>query len=274
VSDKEDIERRRAEYVAAFNREDIDAMAEYAAPDTPGMAPNRPAIKGLEAHLQMWADCFSMAKSRFYVYPEELDIAGDVAVDRHRWALDSMPKRGGRPVHDEGKGIWIWRRQPDGQWKVARGIWNSDLSRPGFQVGPGARVSGDLASINKLLDDFIRTVNEGDLEGWGELMTDDFIFAVPDQPKFVGKPTALAAAKMGYFDPFNMKLASRFDDVQIFGSQAFAHGSFTFDLMPKAGGPGFRTPGKFSNFFRKDPDGSWHFALVIFSYDQAPYPIP
>ena len=106
-------------------------------------------------------------------------------------------------------------------------------------------------------------------------MTDDFIFAIPDAPKFVGKPTALAAAKAGFFDPFTLKIASKFEDVQIFGSQAFAHGSFTLDMIPKAGGgPTIRAPGKFSNFFRKEPDGSWHFALVIFSYDQPPAPLP
>ena len=270
MSDKEIIDRRRAEYVEAFNREDIVAMSGYAAADAVGMAPNRPAIRGIDAHRQFWREGFAAAKSLFFVFPEELELLGDVAIDQHHWVLDSMPKRGGRPVHDEGKGIWIWRRQGDGSWKVSRGIWNSDLSRASLQSspsGPGAEFSEDLAALNRILDEFVATVNEGDADGWGSLMTDDFIFAIPDAPRFVGREAAVAAAKAGFFDPFVLKLANKFEDVQIFGTQAFAHGIFQLDLIPKGGGKPMSLPGKFTNLFRKQPNG-WKYALVTFSYDQ------
>jgi ketosteroid isomerase-like protein len=74
---------------------------------------------------------------------------------------------------------------------------------------------------------------------------------------------------MGFFDPFVLKLANKFEDVQIFGTQAFAHGIFQLDLIPKAGGKTMSLPGKFTNFFRKQSNG-WKYALVIFSYDHAP----
>jgi uncharacterized protein (TIGR02246 family) len=270
ASDRDIIEKRRAEYVAAFNREDIAAMSGYTAADAVGMAPNRPAIRGVDAHCQFWREGFAAAKSLFFVFPEELELMGDVAIDQHRWVLDSMPKRGGRPVHDEGKGIWIWRRQADGNWKVARGIWNSDLSRAGFSSGSGAELSEDLAAINKCLDDFVATINAGDLNGWANLLTEDFIFAVPDAPRFIGRETAVGAAKMAFFDPFNLRIASKFDDVQTFGQQAFAQGIFTMDMMPKGGGKMLSGPGKFTNFFRKESDGSWKYALVIFSWDRPP----
>jgi ketosteroid isomerase-like protein len=232
------------------------------------MAPNRPAIRGLEAHRQFWRDGFAAAKSLFFVFPEGLEVAGDVAIDQHRWVLDSMPKRGGRPVHDEGKGIWIWRRQEDGGWKVSRAIWNSDLSRADFLSGAEAEVSDDLAGINRLIDRFVATVNAGDSEGWAELLTDDFVFMVPDAPKFVGKEMAVGAAKMGFFDPFILRLANKYEDIQIFGGQAFAQGIFTLDRIPKAGGRTISQPGKFLNYLRKQSDGSWKYTLVSFSYDQ------
>jgi uncharacterized protein (TIGR02246 family) len=270
VNDRETIERRRAEYIAAFNREDIAAMSNYAAADTIGMAPNRPAIRGLDAHRQFWREGFAAAKSLFFVFPEELELIGDVAIDQHHWVLDSMPKRGGRPIHDEGKGIWIWRRQADGEWKVSRGIWNSDLSRSAFSSGSGSELSDDLAALNGLLDKFVGTINAGDLQGWAALMTDDFIFAVPDAPRFIGKEMATAAAKGAFFDPFVLHIASKYEDVQILGTQAFAHGIFTMDMMPRGGGKTLSGPGKFSDFFRKESDGTWKFALVIFSWDRPP----
>jgi uncharacterized protein (TIGR02246 family) len=269
VDDREIIEQRRAEFVAAFNREEIAVMDKYVSGDTISMGPNRPPIRGIEAQRLVWRKGFAAAKSLFFVFPEELEIVGDTAIDRHHWVLDSMPRRGGRPVHDEGKSLWIWRRQ-DGNWNISRAIWNSDLSHAGFLSSLGDDLSDDLAALNRLLDGFVQTVNAGDAKGWSGLMTEDFIFSVPDAPRFIGRDAAVAAAKAAFFDPFALRLANKFEDVQIFGSQAFAHGIFTLDMIPKGGGKMISAPGKFTNFFRKQGDGSWKFALVIFSYDQPP----
>ena len=107
-------------------------MTGYVAPDIDAMAPGRAAIRGIDAQLQFWHEGFAAARSVLFVLPDDLEIIGDIAVDRHRWVLDSLAKRDGRPSHDEGKGIWIWRRQADGGWKVVRSIWNSDLPRGSF----------------------------------------------------------------------------------------------------------------------------------------------
>ena len=133
-------------------------MEQYTVVDAINMAPNRPVIRGIEALRAFWREGFAAAKSLMFMLPEELDVIGNIAIDRHHWVLDSMPRRGGRPVHDEGKGIWIWRRGDDG-WKIARAIWNSDLSRANFQSTLGDEVSEDLAALNRLLDGFVQTVN-------------------------------------------------------------------------------------------------------------------
>jgi len=36
------------------------------------------------------------------------------------------PLEGGPVVQDRGKGLHVYRRQPDGSWKLAQDIWNSD----------------------------------------------------------------------------------------------------------------------------------------------------
>ena len=269
VASRQIIEQRRTEFVEAFNREDVGAMERYTFAEGISMAPNRPMIRGIEAQRAFWKEGFAAAKSLLFMLPEELEVMGDIAIDRHRWVLDSMPRRGGRPLHDQGKGIWIWRRCEDG-WKIARAIWNSDLSQASFLSTMGDELSEDLAAINRLLDGFVQTVNAGDPDAWAGLMTEDFIFSVPDAPRFIGRDTAVAAAKAAFFGPFSLRLANKFEDLQIFGLQAFAHGIFTLDMIPKSGGKMISAPGKFSNFFRKQSDGGWKFAMVIFSYDQPP----
>lgn len=268
MNDRHIIEQRRAEYVEAFNRENIADMERYIADDIISMAPNRPATRGIEAERAAWNEGFVTAKSLLFILPEELEVVGDFAIDRHRWVLDSMRKHGGRPVHDEGKCIWIWRRQADANWKVARAIWNSDFSPAGFTFSLGGQPSDELAAIDRLLDLFVQAVNDGDPNAWADLMTEDFIFSVPDAPRFIGKEAAVAAAKAAFFDPFVLRLASKFEDVQIFGSHAFAHGIFSMGMLPRSGEKMISAPGKFTNFFRRQSNGSWKFAMVIFSYDQ------
>jgi ketosteroid isomerase-like protein len=166
VSDRDIIERQRAEYVDAFNCQDVRTMTGYVAADIDGMAPGRPAIRGIDAQIQFWHEGFAAARSLLFVLPDDLELIGDIAVDRHRWVLDSLATRDGRPVHDEGKGIWIWRRQVDGGWKIVRSIWNSDLPRASFFPDSEVELSEDLAAINHLFDDFVRPVNAGDSQTW------------------------------------------------------------------------------------------------------------
>jgi ketosteroid isomerase-like protein len=137
MSDRDTISRLRTEFFNAFNSENVEAMAALSTEDRIDMAPNRPAIRGKDAIRQFWRDGFAIATSRATVVPDESEIAGDVAIDQFHWTMDSTPRAGGSSLHDEGKGIWILRRQPDSSWKIARAIWNSDLATAGLWSGAG-----------------------------------------------------------------------------------------------------------------------------------------
>jgi len=149
-----------------FNRQNIRTMTGYLAPDIDAMAPGRAAIRGIDAQVQFWHEGFAAAISLLMVLPDALELIGDVAVERHRWVLDSVTRRDGTPIHDEGKGIWIWRKQTDGRWKVARSIWNSDLPRVSFSVGPNVERSEDLADLGDLLDELGRGAHAGSPRAW------------------------------------------------------------------------------------------------------------
>jgi len=131
------ISARRAEFVDAFNREDLQRMAALLTDDHVGMPPNRPPLHGARASIDYWREGMAAARSRFVVVPQDLSVAGEVAVDRFDWTVDSAPRTGGAPFHDEGKCVWIWQRESDGTWRVARAIWNSDLAAAGLWSGAG-----------------------------------------------------------------------------------------------------------------------------------------
>jgi ketosteroid isomerase-like protein len=139
MSDRTDIERQRTTFVEAFNREDLDRLATLLTDDHVGMPPNRPQLKGRDASRRFWTEGISVGASRFAVRPDELAIIGDLAIDQFHWSVDSTPRAGGTPVHDEGKCVWIWQRQRDGEWRILRAIWNSDLATAGLWSGAGVR---------------------------------------------------------------------------------------------------------------------------------------
>ena len=55
----------------------------------------------------------------------EVQAFGETAyhIYSYRWRV--TPIAGGEGTISSGKGLHILRREPDGSWKIARGIWNS-----------------------------------------------------------------------------------------------------------------------------------------------------
>ena len=138
MSDVEAIHELRTSFVEAFNRADMEAMARHLTDDSVGMPPKAVPQEGIEAQKAAWAVGFQAGTSHFTVTPIEVDVAGDLAVDRFHWAVEVTPHGGGDPIRDEGNCVWIDRRQPDGSWKVARAIWNSTQERSGPWACPTA----------------------------------------------------------------------------------------------------------------------------------------
>ncbi len=135
MNDSETIAARRNEFVTAFNDANVDALSRIVTGDLVGMPPNEPAISGLEANQAWWKQGFDAASSHLGISPAELQVTGDWAFDRFTWTMDTNPTGGGETVHDEGKCVWIWRRESGGAWRLARAIWNSDKVAPGMWAG-------------------------------------------------------------------------------------------------------------------------------------------
>ena len=57
---------------------------------------------------------------------EERKIISDWAFEWGSYSSVAVPKDGGKPIESSGKLLRILKRQQDGEWKVARAIWNVD----------------------------------------------------------------------------------------------------------------------------------------------------
>ncbi|MGH7464934.1 MAG: YybH family protein, partial [Longimicrobiales bacterium] len=88
------------------------------------MPPNAEAEDGRDAvreHLTGFPPLQAIDFERVHI-----DGSGDLAYVQGRYTMTfAMPD--GQTMEDRGKYIEIWERQDDGQWRITRDIFNSDL---------------------------------------------------------------------------------------------------------------------------------------------------
>jgi len=126
MSDEEAIKTQREKHVENFNNGDLSAASEQVCEDTAAMPPNQPLLTGKSSWENWLKEGFDAASTKMDIVSRELVIAGDVAYDELQWSQEITPKGGGEPSRDGGHGIWMWRKDPDGEWRIWRAIWNSD----------------------------------------------------------------------------------------------------------------------------------------------------
>ena len=129
MNDTEMIEQRRTAFVNAFNRADVDAIAEFLTADLVSMPPNQPPLIGKEASRAWFKEGFKVAPSHLSESIQGLQVLGDWAIERVTWTLELGSIGDGVPAKDNGKGLHIWLREGEA-WRIAQAIWNSDNPMP------------------------------------------------------------------------------------------------------------------------------------------------
>jgi ketosteroid isomerase-like protein len=110
----------------AYRTSDCNAMVSATASDGVFDPPNTPSAKGVDA-VRAWCEpMFAQMKTKtLTVSNKQVDVSGDIAVDRGEYDWILTPAKGGADVRSVGRYITIWHRQPDGSWKTTELIWNS-----------------------------------------------------------------------------------------------------------------------------------------------------
>ena len=91
------------------------------------MPPNEPKIGGKEA-IRSWIESFFAPFKNYHLICslEEVQVEGNWAFILGQYRLTLTPKAGGEVIDNIGKFIDILEQQPNGDWKLAREIFNSD----------------------------------------------------------------------------------------------------------------------------------------------------
>ena len=110
----------------ALRMNDADAVLAFVADDVVLMPPGEAPVRGKHAMREWYAAFLSQFRTSSLALADREVLAGDdwaVDLGTYEWGL--TPAAGGAPVVDRGNYVQVWKRQPDGQWRFAREIWNS-----------------------------------------------------------------------------------------------------------------------------------------------------
>ena len=120
------IDRVREALVAAVNRSDAESASQLWTDDGQMMPPNYPTIHGRAAIRAHFADLFTRRQFRYTLRNSELQVSGDIALERVEYHVIVTSNDDGSTTEDSGKGLHVYRRHPDGRWLLSADIWNSD----------------------------------------------------------------------------------------------------------------------------------------------------
>ena len=125
-ADSEPVRQAIQELVAATVAGDPEAYAGCFTEEAIMMVPNAPSVVGKEAIQASLEATLALYDTEWTNTIEEIVMAGDWAFERssYRWTL--RPKGEAEPLDEVGKILAVWHRDPDGSWRRARIMWNSD----------------------------------------------------------------------------------------------------------------------------------------------------
>jgi ketosteroid isomerase-like protein len=122
---KETLMRRDDEFCAATKERRLEGWMSFFADDATGFPPGRDLVTGKAGLRQMYSKMFDDPEFTITWKPVKADIAasGDIGYTIGVSEINSKDKDGKR-VTRKGKYLTVWKKQPDGSWKVAADLGN------------------------------------------------------------------------------------------------------------------------------------------------------
>jgi uncharacterized protein (TIGR02246 family) len=123
-----DAESARMKAAAA---KDLEAFAAFYADDASILNPNEPILTGKQPIKDGLKPMLADPQFALTLLPTKVEVSksGDLAFTQGPYKFAFSDIRGNK-FEDEGKFLTVWRRLPDGTWKIVADTMNSDLPLP------------------------------------------------------------------------------------------------------------------------------------------------
>jgi uncharacterized protein (TIGR02246 family) len=120
------IEQATARFSETFNRGDAAALAAMYDTGAVVLAPNAPPMRGRQNIEALWAGARQQGFKTLDLVVNSVEVVGNHAIELGSYTLVIQPPGQGEAT-DRGKYMVIWRRQPDGSWKLYRDMFNTSM---------------------------------------------------------------------------------------------------------------------------------------------------
>ncbi len=131
--DIDEIKQLAADWRAGWLAGDAEALLALYADDSVLMPWGQPAVFGKDAIRPLYQSVFKEYAIKSENRLMDVETSGDLGYFWVTYALMATPKAGGVPFEEEGKAVFIVKRENGGAWKIARLIDNSDRAPIGSQ---------------------------------------------------------------------------------------------------------------------------------------------
>lgn len=131
VSTRAAVESTTSAFHQALGTNDTATFLSYVADDVRMMPPGEAAVVGKDAVRAWYAAFLTQYRTSSLTLSEREVFVGTgwaTELGKYEWGL--APTGGGATVVDRGHYMQVWLRQPNGQWRFAREIWNSAVPAP------------------------------------------------------------------------------------------------------------------------------------------------
>jgi uncharacterized protein (TIGR02246 family) len=126
ADDEAAIRAATREWNAAEAAKDLEKCVSFYADNGERFATGSPVIRGAAALRTEWQKYLSTPGTfQWSTSKVEISNSGDLAYETGRFVLKTVDKNG-QPTTTNGKYVCVWKKQPDGKWKVVADIDNPD----------------------------------------------------------------------------------------------------------------------------------------------------
>jgi len=112
-------------YLKAINDEDIATLSSLTTDDHIMIASGRAPLVGKAANDDANGRVFKQFDIVETWTPVETVVDGDLAYQRGTFTVEATPRAGGNTTKTSGNFLRIYRRQPNGEWRMTRDMFNS-----------------------------------------------------------------------------------------------------------------------------------------------------
>jgi uncharacterized protein (TIGR02246 family) len=126
-----------------------------------------------------------------------------------------------------------------------------------------------VAAIQNVMKQWQEALNAEDLDSALALFAEGLVWMPPNAPIVVGLDAFRQFGEV-QFEQFDANYPFFSDEIVVLGDWAFNRGGYTAEISPKAGGKALEDKGKCIWILKRQSDGSWRFARVIWNSDNPP----